>query len=85
MQLLDRGQGGRPAYSRLHCNRGQNPKQEGFLHRYQIPDQLENFQLHPTEVYLWERINALTRDQFYCKEEKMKLGGTIIFFAPVGL
>ena len=35
---------------------------------------LETFQLRPAGVYLWERINVLTRVQFYCMEEKLKLG-----------
>ena len=48
---------------------GQNTE----IHVLVVLFQRYNFQLRPAGVYLWERINVLTRVQFYCMEERMKL------------
>ena len=42
--------------------------------RISSPFSEKNFQVRPAEIYLNEKINFLTRVQFYCMEKRMKLG-----------
>ena len=52
-------------------------QQWGLMLGYLVLFQRYNCQLRPAVVYLWERINVLTRVQFYCIEKRMKLGNRL--------